>query len=264
MAEIFQEQGLSVDLYDRMYAQKLSGSPVAGDVDFYLKQAKKTGGPVLELGVGTGRVALPLANAGLSVTGLDSSPAMLRMIKRKIVAFPPKERIRLVRGDMARFRLGKKFRLILIPFRAFQHLLTPKAQRSCLTCARQHLAVGGRFIMDIFDPRLTSCVPELKKAGWVNLRILDPDRNRKITVTPVYRRNDPFRQILKEKWVFTDRNRKTGRLRRTVSMVAMRWTYRYEMKYLLELAGFKVRACYGDFHGGPPRYGAEQIWVATR
>jgi SAM-dependent methyltransferase len=264
MAEIFQERGLSVDLYDRMYSQKLPGSPVAGDVNFYIQAAKKTGGPILELGVGTGRVALPMANAGLKVTGLDTSSAMLRLLKRKITAFPPREPVRLVRANMARFSLGRRFPLVIIPFRAFQHLLTPEAQRSCLTCVRRHLAAGGKFILDIFDPLLGACVPERKSAGWANLRIPDPDRHRKITVTTVHRRNDPLRQVLKEKWVFTVRGRAGGFIRRATREVELRWTYRYEMKYLLELAGFKVLACYGDFRGGPPRYGAEQIWVATR
>lgn len=263
MAEIFQERSLSVDLYDRMYPQKLPGSPVAGDVEFYLAQARRMNGPVLELGVGTGRVALPLANAGFPVTGLDLSPAMLRVLRRKLEAFPPRAPVRLFRANMTRFRLGRKFRLIIIPFRAFQHVLSAEEQRECLRCVRHHLARGGRFILDIFDPRLGSCVPERTRSGLRTLRLPAPGEGRKIAMRPEWRRNDPFSQVLREKWVFSIHDRKGRLLRRSVSIVKMRWTYRYEMRYLLELCGFRILACYGDFKGGPPRYGAEQIWVAA-
>ena len=255
---------MSVDFYDRMYPQKLPGSPVAGDVRFYLREAAAAGGEVLELGVGTGRVALPLANAGFPVTGLDLSPAMLRVLRRKMTAFPPKAPVRPVRADMAAFALGRRFDLIIIPFRAFQHVLTPGGQRRCLACVHRHLRRGGRFIVDIFDPRLESCIPERRSAGWRTLRLPAPGEGRKLRVRPEWRCNDPLNQVLREKWVFTVHDRRGRLLRRSVSVVKMRWTYRFEMRYLLELCGFRILKCYGDFRYGPPRYGAEQIWVATR
>lgn len=256
------EQGLSVELYDRMYPPRLSGTPVEGDIRFYLSQARQTGGPILELGCGTGRVALPLANRGFEVTGLDVSPYMLRVIRRKAQALPPKGRLRLVRGNMARFNLHKKFRLILIPFRAFQHLYTVEAQKACLRCVYRHLRTGGRFILDVFDPRLESCLPSRRRPSRLRERYRD-ESGRRITVRSLHRLNDPLRQILQETWEFTVRNRQGKVVRRSKSLIAMRWTYRYEMQHLLELTGFRILAGYGDFKGGRPRYGAEQIWVAT-
>ena len=263
MREIYLSDALSVRLYDRMYAREIPASSVAGDVDFYLAQAKKTGGPVLELGAGTGRVAIPLANAGFAVTGLDLSPHMLRIAKRKVAALPPRGRIRFVRGDMTRFSLGRKYRLILIPFRAFQHLLTVEAQRKCLLCVRRHLAPGGRFIVDLFDPRLDLCRPGGGRA-WRLRCGRDEITGHTYRVRNLKRTNDPLRQVLREVWVHTEHGRGGKVVARDRELVELRWTYRYEMRHLLELEGFKVLACHGDFKGGPPRYGAEQVWVATR
>lgn len=263
MKEIFRDGGLSVRLYDRMYAREIPSSSVAGDVDFYLRQARITGGPVLELGAGTGRVAIPLANAGFAVTGLDLSPHMLRIAKRKVAALPPRGRIRFVRGDMTRFSLGRKYRLILIPFRAFQHLLTVEAQRKCLLCVRRHLAPGGRFIVDLFDPRLDLCRPGGGRA-WRLRCGRDEITGHTYRVRNLKRTNDPLRQVLREVWVHTEHGRGGKVVARDRELVELRWTYRYEMRHLLELEGFKVLACHGDFKGGPPRYGAEQVWVATR
>jgi SAM-dependent methyltransferase len=261
--EIFLGGGLSVRLYDRMYSGEIRLSSVAGDVDFYVRQARITGGPVLELGAGTGRVAIPLANAGFAVTGLDLSPHMLRIAKRKVAALPPRGRIQFVRGDMRRFSLGRQFRLILIPFRAFQHLLTVEAQKLCLGCVRRHLAPGGRFIVDLFDPRLDLCHPGGRRA-WTLRCGRDEVTGHTYRVRNLKRTNDPLRQLLREVWVYTEHGRRGRVIARDRELVELRWTYRYEMRHLLELCGFKIKACYGDFYGGLPRYGAEQVWVATK
>jgi ubiquinone/menaquinone biosynthesis C-methylase UbiE len=101
--------------------------PVAGrrDLEFYRAYAQSAGGPILELGSGTGRILLPLAEAGHRVTGLDLSEQMLARCRVKMGAQPSEvqHRVRLVHGDMTRIELGETFRLVIIPFRPFQHLL---------------------------------------------------------------------------------------------------------------------------------------------
>ncbi|MBI2931673.1 MAG: class I SAM-dependent methyltransferase [Planctomycetes bacterium] len=252
----YRDGGLSIELYDVRHADD-RGKVFEGDVAFFLGQARRTGGPILELGCGTGRVAIPLAGAGFDVTGLDLSPHMLRIARRKSAA------VRFVRGSMERFRLGRRFRLILIPFRAFQHLLTPEAQRRCLMSVREHLAPGGRFIVDLFDPRLEYCLPQGPKAGVVRDSIVHPETGRRFRVVVRDRINDPFRQTFRETWDWTERDSKGRVVRRVRDELSLRWTYRWEMRYLLELCGFRVLACHGDFRGDAARYGAEQIWVAT-
>jgi len=272
MGEIFLERGLSVELYDRIYPGPLAGSPVAGDISFYLAQARKfagKGGKVLELAVGTGRVAIPFLHAGFQVTGVDLSPHMLRVCRRKAEALGLARGLALVRANMTGFDLGARFPLIIIPFRAFMHLFTPADQRACLECVRRHLAPGGRFIVDIFDPLLELCSPKYKLGGGRpdeprEDRYPDPESGTTGIVRYLWRKNDPLRQILRELWEFELRDAQGRVLRRDRQTVTLRWTYRWEMRYLLELAGLDPVACYGDFRGGPPRYGAEQIWVARR
>jgi len=144
-------------LYDSFIADYYDESPVVKgrlqDVAFYRDAARDFGDPVLELGCGTGRVTMALAQAGKRVTGLDLSERMLeRAVKKRAALFTEeRERIHLVQGDMARFDLGEKFRLIIIPFRPLQHLLEVKQQTDCLECVSKHLAPGGRLVLDVFQ-----------------------------------------------------------------------------------------------------------------
>lgn len=254
----YRDGGPSIELYDLVHAND-RGTVFEGDVAFYLRQARRTGGPILELGCGTGRVALPLAQAGFEVTGLDLSPHMLRRARAKAKDIG---RANLVRGTMERFDLKRKFRLILIPFRAFQHLLTPAAQRRCLECIRRHLAPSGRFIAHLFDPLLQYCLPEGGGERKTRDTVVHPVTRHRFEVVIRNRRNDPLRQVFTEDWHWTERDRRGGVVRTFDDRLSLRWTYRYEMEYLLRLAGFEIVACYGDFKGAPPKYGKEQIWVA--
>src|SRR5574340_383525 len=127
------------------------------DVPFYLDLAAEFPGPTLELACGTGRVTLPLARNGVEITGLDISPNMLAVAARKLAAEPRevRERVRLVPGDMSAFNLGARFPLIVIPFRAFQAMLTREEHRGCLRCCREHLRPDGRLAINVFNPRLS-------------------------------------------------------------------------------------------------------------
>lgn len=126
------------------------------DVEFYVQRARSAGGPVLEIGCGTGRVLIPTARAGVEVTGIDASPHMLDICRSRTAKETPdvQRRIQLVEADMRSFGLGRLFRLATIPFRPFQHLLTVEDQLSCLHTIRHHLVEDGLLIFDIFNPSL--------------------------------------------------------------------------------------------------------------
>jgi ubiquinone/menaquinone biosynthesis C-methylase UbiE len=104
---------LFVEAYDALYSS--SGPQIAGDVAFYERVAREAGGPVLELACGTGRVALPLAKAGLHVTGVDRSEAMLTIARRRLAALPAsaQERLTFVNQDMSALNLGRRFGFVL-------------------------------------------------------------------------------------------------------------------------------------------------------
>ncbi|MBV8337009.1 MAG: class I SAM-dependent methyltransferase [Alphaproteobacteria bacterium] len=112
--------------------------------------------PVLELPCGTGHIALPLSKAGLHVTGVDRSEAMLAIARRELTTLPAsvQERLTLVKQDMSALDLGRRFGLVFVPFRSFQALLTIDLQRKSLEAIRRDLETTGRLALDLFDPRL--------------------------------------------------------------------------------------------------------------
>lgn len=252
------------DLYDA------TSRGVPGDVPFYVEEARKSGGPVLEIGCGTGRVLLPIAQAGVRAVGLDVSHDMLRVARTKIDTLDPtaRERIRLVHGDMRAFDLGECFSLILIPFRAFQHNLTVEDQRACLRCIARHLKPDGRLILDVFDPLLEAIVDHMRPTGLVQRmrEIVSPATGRRVAIF-TSRSYDLVKQQLLERRVYEEMD-ETGQVTtRRHGTVTLRFAYRYEMQHLLELCGYMVEALYGDFSRGEFQHGGEQIWVmryATR
>jgi ubiquinone/menaquinone biosynthesis C-methylase UbiE len=129
---------------------------LAGDRDWYRHRARETGGPVLELGAGTGRITLGLAQDGIAIHALEADPAMLDALRRKAADHSEdvQGRVTVVEADMQRFQLPERSALIIAPFRAFLHNLTDRDQMACLTRVREHLRPGGRFAFNVFHPSL--------------------------------------------------------------------------------------------------------------
>jgi SAM-dependent methyltransferase len=154
------------DVYDDWY-------PAGPEVDAMVVALAglAAGGPVLELGCGTGRIALPLAQrSGLAVVGLDASPAMLSRLRAKAGA----EAVTAVEGDMADFDLAPHgpFALVFAAFNTFFNLATPTAQRGCLDAVRRHLGPGGRLALECFVPGQ----PPPGERDTIELRTLEVDR----------------------------------------------------------------------------------------
>lgn len=249
-----------------IYADRTAALPVVdGDVDFYLELAREAPGPVLELGCGTGRVVLPLARAGVHTTGLDLSQSMLDVAAARLAKQPAEaaRRAGFVLGDMTDFDLGRQFGLVIIAFRSFMMLTSPQEQRRCLIAARRHLVPGGTLAIDLFDPLLDRLVPGPMPESWTPMgNFPHPETFNLVRIEVADRMNDPLAQIFEETWRFTEVDRAGFVLRQEEEVLRMRWTFRYEMRYLLELCGFEVQAEYSDYHKSPPDYGKEQVWVA--
>ena len=250
-----------------IYAARTASLPVVeGDAAFYLDLARAAPGPTLELGCGTGRLLAPLAREGIEVTGLDLSQAMLAEAKRQLKreAKDVRARVTFVRGDMTDFTLDGQFGLIFVAFRSFMMLDTPEAQRRCLERIHHHLAPGGTVSIDLFDPLLGRLEPGKKSRKWARLNeVIHPETLNVVRIDVAGRTNVPLRQVFEETWRFTERGPK-GVVRREKEVLRMRWTYRHEMRYLLELAGFEQIEEYSDYHRSPPAYGKEQVWVARK
>ena len=241
---------------------------IEGDVQFYVEEAQKADSPILELGCGTGRILIPIAESGISIVGLDRAPAMLSIAREKIskLNVETQSRIKLVEGDMRNFSLDKYFKLVMIPYRAFLHLLTPEDQQQALSCIHEHLAEDGLLIFNIFDPRLETIVAHTTSLGAAMKRsreFIHPDTGHRVVVWDS-RPYDPGRQIIEQYFIFEEVDDEGRVISKIYSPITLRYVYRYEMQYLLELCGYRIEALYGDFQRGPFQHGGEQIWVARR
>ncbi len=142
--------------YDPDFYDIATPQTFGGDVEWYRRKVREAGGPVLELGAGTGRVTIAIAQDGASVWALDADTGMLGALKRKVDGLPRdvQKRVTIVEGDMRTFALETRFALVISPFRAFLHNLTHDDQLACARCVYGHLLPGGRFAFNIFHPSL--------------------------------------------------------------------------------------------------------------
>lgn len=237
-----------------------------GDEAFYVEEAKKADGPVLEIACGTGRIMIPIAESGVSIVGLDRAPAMLEVARRKIAALPDetRRRMQIVEGDMQTFSLERRFPLAIIPYRAFLHLMTADDQRRALTRIREHLTDGGRLVFNVFDPSIELIAAYMRPPRSTLNHLgsfTHPETGRRVMVSDT-RRYDPLEQTLEEHRFFEEVDDEGRVLSKTTTPLYLRYVYRFEMQHLLERCGYEVEALYGDFGRGPFRHGNEQVWVA--
>jgi SAM-dependent methyltransferase len=233
----------------------------AADVPFYVdlaREAAKAGQAVLELACGTGRVTIPVARAGVEIVGLDNSPAMLDVARRKSGdATNPT----WLQAGMADFRLDGRFGLVLIPFRSFLLLLTVAEQKACLARIHEHLVPEGRLALNIFNPSILYIADWLRDKGERWLRSV-PEPGREMWVN---RRYSPASQRLDETRAEVQLSDEGAVIQRVERDLRLRWVYRYEMEHLLALSGFEVEALFGWFDGSPfTEESDEMVWIARR
>jgi len=242
--------------YDLLYADKQE------DVPFHLDMAKQTGGPVLELACGTGRVLLPLARAGFEVTGLDLCQPMLDKLQAKLDKEPREvqARVALKCADMREYRFTRKFKLVFCAFNSFLHLMTTEDQLACLRSVREYLTDDGRLVLSVFAPdysRLTG------RDETVTTVARDPETGRDMTVVNLSKRN-PARQTI-EGWEIVDRIGDDGTVKRYSASLTLCWIHHREMHLLLKCAGYEVMNVYGGFDKRPYDYvSGMQLFLAKK
>jgi SAM-dependent methyltransferase len=261
----YEADSLGTEIYDAMTASIVPGSPVDGDIDFIRRLAKETGGPVLDVGCGTGRVAAPLATDGYEVVGVDVSRPMLRLAESRRASLDAEAASRLSfdQADMTTLDLGRDFALIVAPSRVFQFALTSQAQRQALAALRRHLRPDGRLVLDLFDPLFDRVVPGIDAPARAG-ELVHPTNGNRITWEVTARNPEPARQLVVEDWTYREIDSRGEVPRTDTERLTLRWSTRSEMLLLFELTGLDVVADHGDFRGGPPAYGREQVWVLRR
>ncbi|KPL18480.1 MAG: hypothetical protein AMJ92_07680 [candidate division Zixibacteria bacterium SM23_81] len=239
------------DLYSDGRHYDLQTKGFVEDIPFYLRQVQKYGQPVLELACGTGRITIPLAQKGIQITGLDVSESMLAQARRK--ASQKNVAVTWIRADCRDFQQNQKFRLIFIPANSITHLHDLESLETFFSCVRIHLADKGRFVIDVFNPRLDILMRDPTKRYPV-AEYSDPDGQGMVTVTES-NAYDAAQQINRIKWYY-----KTGEEERVVEN-NMRVFFPQELDGLLQYYGFVIEAKYGNYDETPFESGSPKQLV---
>ncbi len=218
------------------------------DVRYYVAQAKRSGGPVLEYGIGNGRIGLAMAEAGIEVFGVDLSAAMLGDLKARLQQAPKevRRRVRYRRGDMRSLRLRRRFPLVIAPFNCVLHLYTRQDVEQFLARVREHLAPGGRFVFDFSLPQPEDLCRDPNRAYGA-----PPVRHPTTGSIVRYKERfeyDPLRQLL---LVWMDFIPKDGAKPWSVPLTHRQFFPR-EMEALLHYNGFGTIVFTSDFTDLPP------------
>lgn len=225
----------------RDYDSKVESRKKYNDIPFYINKANEYGDPILELACGTGRVTIPIAKKGFSITGLDLLNSMLKEAKRK--SKEQRTEIEWIEGDMSNFNLINKFNLIIMPGCAFNWFLDLENVEKCLISVKRHLIPNGGFIFDAFNPDLNLLVRDPSKT-YPNAKYQDPDGGGLIIVSEK-NSYDKATQISKVKLSYSISNK-------TISNELMlRMFFPQELDAILKYNGFKNNAKYGDFDQTP-------------
>jgi SAM-dependent methyltransferase len=215
---------------------------VTEDVGFYVGEARRAGGPVVELGVGTGRIAVPTAAEGIEVIGVDSSSAMLDVCCRAGELAGVAHLLDLRLGDLAAPPVEERVRLITCPFRSYLHLLDDDRRLQALRAAREVLLPGGRLVFDVFRPAADDIEEThgrwLEREPGIFERAEWDSRGRTLTLSV---RGD------------------SG-----ATTFTLAWLSPEEWRGLLERAGFQVLGCFGWFDRRPYAGGEDTVWIARR
>jgi SAM-dependent methyltransferase len=254
----------TADLYDYVGPYKREAR---GDVDFYVNLSKEIGGRTLEVGCGTGRVLIPTAQAGIEITGIDTSQAMLDVCRQKLASLPEnlQKNVWLTTGDMRNFDLEEQFDLITIPFRPFQHMLTVEDQIATLSTIRRHLKPNGTFVFDIFNPSIPGLADETRlEQAQTEPEVVTPDGRRFIR-SHKFVKKDFFNQV-NDLELIHDVIWPDGTHTQEIFAFQMRYFFRFEIEHLLVRCGFAIDTIYSGFDKQPygSRYPGDLVIVARR
>jgi SAM-dependent methyltransferase len=225
--------------YDIIYHHARDGV----DNQFYLDRIKEAGGKVLEAGTGTGRLFTEALRNGADIHGIDISPSMIEVCKKKLSS---RDQKRISHQNITDFKFDHKFDLIIAPFRVFMHLAFKNDQMKALNNVHKHLNPGGKFIFDVFIPDLSQLIKGLDNLVDFEGEY-EPGLILKRTVTTI---PDLINQIInitfKIEWY------EGTAMKKEEWLTSLRYFFRFELEHLIERSEFKNYRIEGDFHGNKP------------
>jgi len=215
---------------------------VIEDISFYVDEALAAGGPIVELGVGTGRIAIPTAMAGVDVIGVDSSEGMLAVCAEHARDAGVAARLDLRVGDLRSPPVTERVRLVTCPFRAYLHLASDEERLEALGGARELLEPGGRLVFDVFQPSPEDI--EETHGLWIE--------------------REPGIEERADWDLAAQTLTLSVRGERGASSMTLWWLEPPRWNALLAEAGLQVEACYGWFDRRPYAGGEDTVWIASR
>jgi ubiquinone/menaquinone biosynthesis C-methylase UbiE len=213
---------------------------VIEDVAFYVEEARRHGGSVVELAVGTARIAVPIAADGIPVIGVDSSEGMLAVARERADLAGVELDLRL--GDMRDPPVEGEFPMVFVAFRSLLHMETDDDRRAVLGAARRLLEPGGHFVFDVFAPSQEDIAET--QGRWIER---EPG---------IFERAEWDEEA--QRLVLRVRGGGTG------AMLSLAWLEVPEWRALLADEGFEVEELHGWFDRSPWRGGEDSIWVCRR
>lgn len=233
---------MSETLYSHPRLYDLMFPGVGAAVDFYRAQVDRQRGRVLELGCGTGQKLIPMASDGHPCIGVDFSADMLTEARRK--ANEQGVTVEWLQGDMRAFDLGRSFDFVFITANSLLHLHEADDLVSCFQSVRRHLAPGGRFVFDVFNPsvRLLAGADGVRRTRQ-SLAFTDPDRGYvSVDVAEIY---DAHAQVTRGTWYLSTGSEPDF----VVASMEIRSIFPQELSLLLSLGGLRLVERFGDWSG---------------
>jgi ubiquinone/menaquinone biosynthesis C-methylase UbiE len=250
----------SYDITAKHYDSAYTTTQFLVDVPFYVELAKLSGGPVLEIACGTGRVLLNVAREGIEIDGVDNSVPMLQILETRLKSEPSevRDRVTLHTGDMRRFRLNKKYPLAIIPFRPMQHMYTVQDQVEALTTAASHLQEDGKLAFDVFFPKFEAIPASIGEETLDLAWSVDSQPPR--AVRRYFRKEsfDKVRQTFSGSFIFRTYEGNKLVQEETEPLKMSYYTYP-QLRALFLLAGLEPLEEYGSFAKTPLDNNAEQL-----
>lgn len=232
--------------YDVIYHQMRDSV----DNDFFQDEVRNSGGRILEIGVGTGRLFINSLWHGADIHGIDISEEMLRVLRRKLT---PEHHHRISLQNMINFKMEHGFDLVIAPFRVFMHLLDKEDQISTLNNVYDHLKPGGKFIFDTFVPDLAMLLKGLRDFTDFEGEY-EPGKKLKRTVSTV---PDLMKQLINIS--FCIEWEEDGRVKKENWDLPIRYFFRYELEHLVERSKFRKYNLFGDYKRNTPVNGSKDF-----
>jgi SAM-dependent methyltransferase len=235
-------------------------SDLVADIPFYVEEARRADGPVLELACGTGRLTIPIAQSGVEIVGLDLLPSMLAHARAK--AKQAGVGISFVEGDCRDFELGRKFTLIFMAFNSMQHLHDHASLAGLFASVRKQLAMGGRFIFDVFNPKVAILARSADERR-PEREYEDPDGQGTIMLEATMNYDDAS-QVNRIQWFFSRRGTNGEERDFRVEDLHMRCFFPQEADLLVRSQGFEIVEKFGNFERKPFASGEQKQVVVCR